>query len=339
MPRSTKSERILVVDDDELVLETLRILLAERWRVHLAQSAGEARRILDLEEISVLIADQRMPCESGVELMSWCRTEHPDVIRILLTGYTDLDTIIQAINQGGVWHYIEKPWNNAYVLTLVQRAVEYRNKDLLARRRFQGSIRSLVAALEASHPYTSGHSTRVTRYTHLLCECLSLPSREIEDIVLAAQLHDIGKLGVDNRYLDKEGELSEEEWKNVRRHVTVGRKILLETGFLDSIVPMVESHHEKMDGSGYPLGLSGEAIPIGGRIIALADAFDAMTSDRAYRAALGRDVALAELRENSGTHFDPELVEVFCSHLPREIHLVPGGSLQHLIESLSRKIR
>jgi putative nucleotidyltransferase with HDIG domain len=334
---SEKPDAVLIVDDDGLILETLRRLLSRKWRVFVALSAAEARVVLDTEEIAVVIADQRMPVESGVQLLTWCCENHPDIMRILLTGYTDLPTIIQAVNEGGIWHYIQKPWSNAYVTTLVQRAIEFRDKDLQMRRQFQGAIRSLVVALEASHPYTSGHSTRVTRLSGLLCDALGLPGREAQDILLAAQLHDIGKLGVDNRYLDKAGDLDETEWVEVRRHVSVGAKILSETGFLETILPMVASHHERYDGTGYPAGLKGGQIPLGGRIIALADAFDAMTSDRAYRKALAREHAIRELRGGAGRHFDPTLADLFCRHLPGDIHLVPGGGLAFLSEGPGRR--
>jgi len=322
--------RILVVDDDPLVLDALDVLLCDHWEVFTAASAAEGREVLEREEIAVIVSDQRMPRESGVELLTWALGRFPDAIRILLTGYTDLDTVVEAINRGKVWYYIRKPWDNHKVVTLIQRAVEYRYRSMESRLRFEGAIRTLVMALDSSHPYTSGHSTRVTRYSELIADAVGLRSRERERLVLAAQLHDIGKIGVDNHYLDKTGALDEAEWRSVQSHVDVGDRILTEAGFLDPIVPLVTSHHESLDGSGYPRGLAGDEIPLGGRIIAIADAFDAMTSDRAYRGALPLDQVIDELRECAGRQFDPALVEAFCEALPRNYQGLHSPSMAGL---------
>jgi putative nucleotidyltransferase with HDIG domain len=267
---------------------------------------------MDRQEISVIIADMRMPVETGVDLLAWACEHHPDAIRILLTGYADMESTVAAINRGRAWYYLRKPWDNHEMRTLVQRALEYRAKEMELRRTFKGTIRSLVVALEANHPYTCGHSTRVTSYTSFLAGAIDLPHLERERIVLAAQLHDIGKIGVDKHYLDKNGALSTEEWVNVKQHVVIGGHILEETGFLENVLPYVVTHHERLDGRGYPRGLTAEDIPLGGRIIALADSFDAMTSDRAYRKAMSLDAAVAELRKGRGLQFDPDLADLFC---------------------------
>jgi len=335
MPSRKERARVLVVDDDPMVLDALDTLLGDWWEVFCAGSAAEGRDILEREEISVILSDQRMPRESGVDLLSWALRHFPDAIRILLTGHTDLDTVVQAINKGKVWYYIRKPWDNHHVVTLVTRAIDYRARSLEATVRFQGAIRSLVFALEASHPYSSGHSSRVTRYAELIAEAIGLRSRQRERLVLAAQLHDIGKIGVDTRYLDKEGPLSSAERALVQTHVDVGRRILEEAGFLEPIVPLVVTHHEAVNGEGYPAGLTGDEIPLGGRIIALSDAFDAMTSDRAYRQALPRDDALAELRGCAGIQFDPELVDAFCDVLPVDFYRLHSPSMEGLSRSFS----
>ncbi len=319
MSAQLENEMVLVVDDDDLILTTLDLLLSQYWTVLTALSVDEAIEILEREDIAVVLADQRMPGKTGVDLLSWMVQNDPDAIRILITGYTDINTVIDAINKGKVWYYIMKPWDNTAVVTIVKRAMEYRNKNLLARKRYNGAIRSLVTALEASHPYTSGHSSRVTRYTRLLCEALDIPGRERSQIVLAAQLHDIGKIGVNTDYLDKRSDLDSAEWENVVKHVIVGERILERTGFLDSIIPLVVSHHESVDGSGYPHHLEGDQIPLGARIIALADAFDAMTSDRAYRRAMSRETAMAELRACAGKQFDADLVDVFLKVIPPDL--------------------
>jgi putative nucleotidyltransferase with HDIG domain len=337
MPRPVRAEFVLVVDDDPLMQDVLELLLEERWPVLRARSAAEARAAMGREVVAVVIADQRMPGETGVDLLAWVWEHHPDTIRLLLTGFTDMDTVVEAINRGKVWHYIRKPWDNTEVLSLVQRAVEYRAAQIEGRRRYEGAVRSLVVALEASHPYTSGHSTRVTRYCRRLGQALGLTRRDLDTLVLAAQLHDIGKIGVDRHYLDKRGGLDPDERRDVQRHVLVGRRILAQTGFLDDLLPMVEAHHEHFDGAGYPGGLLGEQIPLGARIISVADSFDAMTSCRAYRDALPWSLAIAELRGCAGRQFDPALVEVFLGCLPEgpaEMEVTdPGLALEEVLGS------
>ena len=333
MPSTKERARVLVVDDDPMVLDALEVVLGDHWEVFTAGSAAEGRTVLESEKIAVVVSDQRMPGESGVDLLSWALEHSPDTIRILLTGYTDLDTVVQAINQGQVWYYIRKPWDNHHVVALLTRAIDYRERTLEARTRFQGAIRLLVLALEASHPYTSGHSTRVTRYSEVIAHAMGLRSRDRDNVILAAQLHDIGKIGVDNRYLDKEGALTEEEWGSVQTHVTMGARLLEEGGFLEPIIPLLASQHESLDGSGYPDGKVGDEIPLGGRIIALADAFDAMTSDRAYRKAMPVEDAVSELRACAGQQFDPAVVEAFCRALPADVQSLHSPSVEGLARS------
>jgi putative nucleotidyltransferase with HDIG domain len=334
MPPALGRPRLLVVDDDALVLGALELLLMERWEVDTANSAAEAREILDREQVAVVISDQRMPKESGVDLLAWCFGQHPDTVRILLTGYTDAEAVVDAINRAQVWRYIRKPWDNRQVIGLVERALEHRAQEIEARKRYEGTLRSLVTALEASHPFTDGHSERVAEFAELLCEDLLLAGRERASIVLAAQLHDIGKIGIDSHYLDKTDALSAEEQSGIRTHVEVGERILHEAGFLEPIIPLVAAHHEWFDGSGYPAGLMGEGIPFGARILAVADAFEAMTSDRAHRRGCSRAEAFETLRADAGTQFDPAIVESFsrCFDRSAETPLIsrPGTVTQRV---------
>jgi response regulator RpfG family c-di-GMP phosphodiesterase len=185
------------------------------------------------------------------------------------------------------------------------------------KRTFTQTIQGLARALEASDPYTRGHSDRVTKYSRLIAEGVELPEREIEIITNAALLHDIGKIGIRNDKLNKPGKLTPEEYDMFKLHPVLGRRILEPIKFLADLVPCIYYHHEQWDGSGYPDKLRGEAIPVGARLISVADTYDAMTSDRAYRRALPHDVALAELRRCAGTQFDATLVGVFIVEIAR----------------------
>jgi len=176
-------------------------------------------------------------------------------------------------------------------------------------------IRALVSALELKDSHTRGHSESVTRYAVALAKKLKLSPQEIESIEVAAILHDIGKIGIQESILNKPGKLNDEEWKEMKRHPEFSYKILKEVNFPWEIKPVIYAHHERYNGKGYPARLKGEKIPLGARILAVADTFAAMTSDRAYRKGLSKEMAIEELKRVAGTQLDPELVKVFVEML------------------------
>jgi putative nucleotidyltransferase with HDIG domain len=184
------------------------------------------------------------------------------------------------------------------------------------RAAYLGSIRALAAALDARDPYTAGHSERVSTLSVMMGRAMNLPPKEIEVLRLGALLHDIGKIGVSDQILRKNGPLTAEEFEQIKRHPALGARILRQVPFLASHLPIVELHHERPDGRGYPFGLRAEDIPLAARIVHVADAFDAMTSARAYRAARGSSEAFAELQRFSGTQFDPACVEALLAAIP-----------------------
>lgn len=183
------------------------------------------------------------------------------------------------------------------------------------RNLFYNTVETLVRALQARDKYTSGHSNRVTRYALLIAERLGLGTREKHHLYLAAMLHDIGKIGIPDKVLNRAGDLTEEEMRMVRNHVTVGASMLKSLGEMHPIVPLILHHHEAFDGSGYPDGLKGDQIPLLSRILAVADTYDAMTSDRPYRRALSKQEAMSELTRCSGTTYDPAIVDMFLEIL------------------------
>lgn len=188
------------------------------------------------------------------------------------------------------------------------------------QRAYLETIRMLAAAVEARDEYTGGHLERVTRYALAIARNLGWTGERLNEAEMGAILHDIGKIGIRDSILRKNGALTSEEWDHMKTHPIIGAQILRGISFLGPIVPYVRHHHERFDGSGYPDRLAGEAIPIGGRLIAVADTFDAMTSTRPYRQALTPDVALGELRTASGSQLDPAVVEAFVqAYQHREI--------------------
>jgi len=194
-----------------------------------------------------------------------------------------------------------------------QVAVSIENTRLYERLQdtYLGAIGSLAAAIEARDPYTVGHSARVTQYAVAIAESMGLPAEEVEELRLAGLLHDLGKIGVPDSILNKAGRLSDEEYSAIKMHPALSMRIIEPLPQLGSLIPIIYHHHERYDGNGYMDGKAGDKIPLGARIIAVADSFEAMTSDRPYRKALSREEATGELTRNSGTQFDPEVVKHF----------------------------
>ncbi len=204
------------------------------------------------------------------------------------------------------------------VLTLANQAAGVINAARLfadLQESYLTTIQALAAAIDAKDPYTRGHSSRVAGYSEMISEHLACSKEECNAIKIAAYLHDIGKIGIEEQILSKPTRLTATEFRAIQGHPGISAQILASVSFLKNTIPMVSGHHERFDGSGYPQGLAGKEIPLGARIIALADAFDAMTSDRPYRKALTTEEALAELKKHAGMQFDPEIVEVFVQHL------------------------
>jgi len=190
---------------------------------------------------------------------------------------------------------------------------------------FLGTIAALAAAVDAKDPHTFGHSNAVTAHSVATAERLGLAEPEIQTIRVAAMLHDVGKIGIDGGILHKPRGLNEQERKTINGHPTIGANILASLDFLQEAVPMILFHHERFGGGGYPSGLAGSTIPLGARIVAVADAFNAMVSDRPYREALPLEAAAQELKDNAGTQFDPEVVEAFLQVLAAQEPILDSG--------------
>jgi HD-GYP domain-containing protein (c-di-GMP phosphodiesterase class II) len=208
-------------------------------------------------------------------------------------------------------------------VTVIAEGLSMRDAVSQLNRGYETPIANLVDAIEWKDLYTLGHVRRVASYALMIGKELGLPTLELRSLALGAQMHDVGKIGVPDRILTKPGPLTDEEFAVIREHVGRGYEIALGVKSLASAVDAIRYHHERWDGSGYPTGLSGEDIPLNARIVAVADAFDAMTSGRVYQKAVTRDDGFKELQRCAGTHFDPACVDAFVAALSRVRDVVP----------------
>ena len=341
---SQETTRILIVDDDASVRDVIQVLLREEGydctAVDGAEAALDAAR---LTEYPLVICDVRMPGRDGFWLLDQLREVQPDSAVIMLTAFGDTEAAVQCLRNGAA-DYLLKPPKLTELVRAIERALGRRRLEL-ARHRYRRSLENrvqektaelsltlenlqatysqtlwtLVAALDAREHETGDHSQRVVRYTLAIARRLGLPEAELPDLGRGALLHDIGKIGVPDAILLKRGPLSPEEWTVMRRHPQIGFNILQSVHFLAGTAGMVLSHHERFDGSGYPHGLAGEKIPLSARIFALADTYDAMTSDRPYRAGVTSEAARAEIERCAGTQFDPACAAAFLSISTQEL--------------------
>lgn len=309
---------ILVVDDEINNLKLLKRTFRKDYNVFMASGGEEGLDVLKQNRIDLIITDQRMPGMTGVDFLEKTIEDYPDIIRLIITGYTDADALIKAINTGRVYRYIKKPWEPEELKNTVKRALESyqlnidnQKLTLDLKELFSGTINAITEALDAKDKFTSGRSKRVTKYAIEIGQKLGLSDNDLQELEMAGLLHDIGMIGIPESILNKEGELTKDEYSIIKQHSPKGVKILENIKQLEHVVVMIKYHHERFDGKGYPEQLSGEQIPLGSRIICIADAYDGMVSDRPYRKGLDHKVAIEIITKDSGTHFDPVIVEAF----------------------------
>lgn len=327
--------RVLIVDDEKEIREVLSDLLNSSYDCVTVASAEDALAALEDGDYDLVISDIMMGGMSGLELIPRVRAVAPEVVVIMISGVQTIESAIAALRAGS-FDYIMKPFDIRHVEAAVSRALEH-HRLLEAKRRYEThlaamvrqrtaeldealrsledayrtTLRALTSALETRDAETHGHSERVVNFSLRLGRELGLNAEQMRALEFGSLLHDIGKIGVPDAILRKPAALTSEEWERMREHPVHGQKILRGIEFLEGAARVVAQHHEKWDGSGYPLGLRGEEIDLNARIFAVADAFDAMTSDRVYRKGRSYEVAAAELDDFSGTQFDPLVVQAF----------------------------
>lgn len=303
---------VLFVDDEVNVLKAVkRLFLDENVEVVTAESSEAALDFMRSQPVAVIVSDNRMPQMNGIEFLERAKLLVPESIRILMTGYADMQAAIDAINRSEVHRFITKPWDDVALKTIIIEALERYNVITTLRSANEATLLSLAQTIELKDPYTRGHCDRVAHYAVSTAERLGLSEEDRRHIRHGSWLHDCGKIGVPETILNFNGPLSAQQMAVVKNHSIWGAEVARLAKLPDAVVSIILSHHEKFDGTGYPQGLQGDAIPYLARIVANADFYDALASDRPYRKALPRDKALDILIGSSGTYVDPAILAIF----------------------------
>lgn len=326
----------LVVDDEPLVRRSLRRILEEQGFRCTEAEDGQAglERLEETGELPLIISDLRMPRLDGVKFLQAVRARYPDTAVIMLTGMAETNVAVECLHLGAA-DFLLKPvsldeFQARVVRALEKRALVLQNRfyqQHLERRvreqsdriqeLFLEGVQMLARALEAKDAYTRGHSIRVSRYATETARRLGFDGHALDEIRLGGELHDIGKIGTREAVLHKAGSLTAEEFRQITEHPALGEAMLSPLARESpAVLRIVRSHHERMDGRGFPDGLAGTTIPIEARIVSVADAFDAMTTRRPYRNPLTPVAAAGELQRVSGSQLDPDVVDAFLSAFP-----------------------
>lgn len=309
---------LLCVDDEPDIVDNLFRTFRKGYTVLTATSGEEALELLKAQPVDLIISDQRMPGLTGDEVLKAARTLQPEAIRILLTGYSDLESLVKCVNEAGIYKYITKPWEPEHLKLTVTRAIEHLDVERRLRMAadqlkdaYHDAVTMLSIACEGKDEDTGFHVNRVQHFTEALAIEMGMGAEEARHMGLMSILHDIGKLNIPDAILKKPAKLDPDEWAVMQTHAEHGVRILGDNPFYAIAREISRCHHENWDGSGYPNRLSQEAIPLSGRIVKVADVFDALTSRRPYKEPWPVERALGLLREESGKQFDPKVVEAF----------------------------
>jgi putative two-component system response regulator len=335
---TAQQETILIVDDEEAIRKLLRQKLTmDGYRCQTAASASLALDVLRGSSIDLVLLDIRMPGKLGTEFLPEIKAEFPDTAVIMSSAVSDSHIAIQCMREGA-YDYIIKPFNLDRVTQSVAWALKKRGLQI-AKREYQQHLEQEVAvrttelkhalekietasldtiyrlsrAAEYKDENTGSHIRRIGEYSAVIARKMGLDDIDVDMIFYAAPMHDVGKIGIPDSILLKPGKLEPEEWEIMKRHTTIGAQILAgsEAEFIGLAEVIALTHHEKWDGSGYPNGLRKSEIPLAGRIVAIADVFDALTSQRPYKEPFPVEECFNIIRQSRGSHFDPEVADAF----------------------------
>ena len=379
-PPALPPATLLFVDDEANILAALkRLFRPYGYRIFTAEGGKQGLEILAEEKVDLVISDMRMPEMNGAQFLEKVREQWPDTIRILLTGYAEIGTTIDAINKGRIYRYISKPWEDNDISLTVRQALEYKQmereklrleeltqtqntelKELNAtledrvkartdevnqtmgfleiahdklKKSFITSIRVFANLIEMREGKMAGHSRRVADIARSIAQRMGLNEAQIQDVFLAALLHDIGKIGLLDRLMEKSfSSLTSEERTEVVKHPIQGQAALMALEQLHNAATLIRSHHERFDGLGYPDKLAGLAIHPGARILALANDYDAVQQGSILNRHLTQTEANAFIYEGRGNRYDPTVVDAFLS-IMRQESAAPASDAEIQIDS------
>lgn len=329
--------KILIVDDEAANLRMLERLFRNQYKVISALSGTEALDLLREHDVALIISDQRMPVMTGIEFLRRAAEMRPHVVRIILTGYTDVNALVEAINSGVVYKYATKPWVNEDLLQTVNRAMQHyetlksqhelklqneRLKQHLKTSR-ESFVRVFVEMLNIKNQKVHRHGYRTGHYAVAIGEHYNLEEEELEQLSLAGLLHEFAYISIPNDVGLQTATLAERENWMVRQNVEWGLSLLSTVPDFEDVASIIRYQHEHWDGSGSPENLCGEQIPLQSRILAVANAFDEMLTADSKGMSLPHDEALIKLQLDAGKKFDPEVVRVFSElKSARQIHYI-----------------
>ena len=378
MPETTELQppRILLVDDEPNILTSLRRLLrTEGHAIRTAEGGAQALELLEQEPADVVISDMRMPVMDGAAFLKQVRARWPDTIRILLTGFADMSSIVSAVNEGGIHAYLTKPWDDALLIQTVRSGIERKhlvdernallvlterqNQELaflnegledavrartselkqaasfleLSNKKLKESflvtLRVFSNLIELRQKNLGGHGRRVADLARKVAVRMDLRDHDVNDITVAALLHDIGKIGWPDDLIEKPfSACTPEERRLAMKHPVIAEMALLELETMRGATPIIRAHHERFSGNGYPDGLSGLDIPIGARILAIANDYDGLQLGTITQRRRTPAEALEMIKEGSGTRYDPSILAVFLEVMGVQQAQAPIGSSQ-----------
>ncbi len=338
------NNNLLIVDDERKIINSLkRELKHGGYAIYSATQGEVGLNILKKHDIAVVLSDYMMPKMDGITFLEAAKQLKPDVVRLIITAYGSLDNAMIAINRARIFGYLTKPWSSDALRGTIANAFEHYNliqenkrlqkimdeqNQLLKRfnmnlenmvhertaqleEAFREGIMMLAVAVEARDDVTGEHVKRIYDLTRRICLKLGMSVEESERIGFFSMVHDIGKIHIPDNVLRKPGHLTDKEWSIMKEHTIMGEKILGRKSFYQTAREIARSHHERWDGSGYPDGLKGESIPLTARIVIIADIFDSLTHKRSYKEAWSKEDVFAEMKRQSGSIFDPEILEQF----------------------------
>ena len=323
MTHSIQQPLILAVDDEASNLQLLRQILQDRYRLLFAKDGARALELANQEKPDLILLDVMMPGMTGYET---CRALKADAATaaipvIFVTALSDAGDEVDGFDAGAV-DYITKPVSPPIVRARVRTHLSLVRAEELKQSRLE-IVQRLGLAAEYKDNETGLHVIRMSNYARILGVAAGMQEAQADDLLHAAPMHDVGKIGIPDNILQKPGALDKDEWAVMQSHATIGADIIGKHvgGMLAMAHDVALTHHEKWDGSGYPNGLAGDDIPLVGRIVAIADVFDALTSARPYKAEWPVEKAVDYLKQQRGQHFDPELVDLFLERLPEVLEV------------------